>query len=157
MQRTGQLYGSRNKAASVCHQGGRGRGATERVVNPARSLGLWQGQASQEPPTLFPRDGGRKFLPPGRQGLPEDEQRPLPTLSYCSVPPTTACLGVGLGQRFCPFIHLQTFAQRLLHAKVLQPSRGSNQDTPQNVKITAGLVAHRKRMGRIRTAPDQAT
>ena len=63
VQRTGQLYGSGNKAATVCHRGGRGRGAAGRVVNPERSPVLWQGQASQEPPTLCPRHGGESFLP----------------------------------------------------------------------------------------------
>lgn len=63
MQRTGQLYGSGNKAATVCHRGGRGRGAAGRAVNPARSPGLWQGQASQEPTTLYPRHSGESFFP----------------------------------------------------------------------------------------------
>lgn len=63
VQRTGQLYGTGNKAATVCHRGGRRRGAAGRVVNPVRSPGLWQGQASQAPPTLFPRHGGEGFFP----------------------------------------------------------------------------------------------
>lgn len=81
VQRTGQLYGSRNKAASVCHPRGR-----QGVVNPARSPGLWQSQASQEPPTLFPKGEGRKFLPLGRQGVPEDGQRPPPAFGCHSLP-----------------------------------------------------------------------
>lgn len=47
-------------------------------MNPARSPGLWQSQASQEPPTLFPRGERRKFLPLRRHGLPGDWQRPPP-------------------------------------------------------------------------------
>lgn len=46
-------------------------------MNPARSPGLWQSRASQEPPTLFPRGERRKFLPLRRHGLPGDWQRPL--------------------------------------------------------------------------------
>ena len=136
VQRTGQLYGSRNKAASVCHPGGGGEGAARRVMNPARSPGLWQSQASQEPPTLFPKGKGRKFLPPGRQGVPEDGQKPPPALGYHSLPSCSLLLGDVPGQRvqsqasIHASIRLQTFAQSLLCAKVLQPS-SSNQDTPQ--------------------------
>lgn len=48
VERTGKLYGSRNKAASVCHPrglglrgGGGGGEAAGKVLNPARSPGLW--------------------------------------------------------------------------------------------------------------------
>lgn len=63
VQRTGQLYGSGNKAASVCHPRGWGRGGRQSLEPPPESQELWQGQAAQEPPTLFPWDGESKLLP----------------------------------------------------------------------------------------------
>lgn len=38
-------------------QGGEGEEAAGKVLNPARSPGLWQSQATKKPPTLFPRGG----------------------------------------------------------------------------------------------------
>ena len=113
------------------------RGAAGRVVNPARSPGLWQGQASQEPPTLFPRNGKRKFLPLGRQGLPEDGQRPSPMPSHCSVPPTTSRLGMRLGRGSDPSFAYKHLLSAYFKPKFSSPQGAATKTIPK-CKTTAG-------------------
>lgn len=68
-------------------QGGEGEEAAGKVLNPARSPGLWQGQATKKPPTLFPRGGETEFLP-------LEEQTPSLAFCYCpTLPPPWATDG----------------------------------------------------------------
>lgn len=149
VQRTGQLYGGRNKAASVCRPRGWGAGAARRVVNPARSPGRWQSQASQEPPTLLPKGEGGRFLPPGRQGVPEDGQRPLPALGGRSLP---SCSGMcrGLASEVSPALTPLSAHKHLLRAFCvprLSGPRGAATKTLPRCEISPECPRGRGRAG----------
>lgn len=92
----GSSMGAGTRLRLFATQGGGGKGVAGRAVNPARSPGLWQGQASQEPPTFFPWDRGRKFLSLGRQGLPEFLNS---AIAYSLLPPHDQGCALGRGSR----------------------------------------------------------
>lgn len=92
-------------------------------MTPERSPGLWQSQASQESPPYF--QGVRE----GSFFLWEDKVCLGTNQGHLLLRDAPGAEGPYLNQH--SLIRLQTFAQSLLCAKFLQPSRGSNQDTPQ--------------------------
>lgn len=63
----GSSMGAGTRLPLFATQGGGGEEAAGKVLNPARSPELWQGQATKKPPILFPRDREAEFLPLGEQ------------------------------------------------------------------------------------------
>lgn len=118
-------------------RGGGGKGTVGRVVN----LGLWQGQAPRSPPPCF-QGMGEEFLPLGRQGLPEDGQRPSPALSYCPLPLATSSQGCARGRRSIVRPRVIPFAYKHLLRAYCVPRfsspQGAATKTLPKCKITTG-------------------
>lgn len=118
-------------------RGGGGKGTAGRVVN----LGLWQGQAPRSPPPCF-QGMGEEFLPLGRQGLPEDGQRPSPALSYCSLPLATSSQGCARGRRSIVRPRVIPFTYKHLLRAYCMPRfsspQGAATKTLPKCKITTG-------------------
>lgn len=126
----GSSMGTGTRLPLFATQGGGREEAAGKVLNPARSPGLWRGQATKKPPTLFPRDRETEFLP-------LEEQKPSPALCYClTLPPPWATDGPwAQGRTVRPALAVSLACKYLLSAycmpKFLSPQGAVTKPLPK--------------------------
>lgn len=125
-------------------------------MNPVRSPGLQQGQASQKAPHLISNRWGRKFPLLGRQGLPEEgRDHLLPSATAQSLLQSPA-KGFAWAEGL-PLHSLTNICSAPTSCQSSPALKGQQPKHFPNVKSQLGGVIHRRRTGRIRTAPGQST
>lgn len=154
VQRTGQLFGRGNKAASVCHPRGWGEGGGKEIREPSEKSRTVARPGFPGAPTLVPRDG--------EEGLrAEDELRPpLYAAEECSLlsPHSHSLLGMGLRQRglwlnqHSRLYSLTNICSAPTAVPRFSKPQGAATKTLPKVKALLDEVAHRKRLGGLRSS-----